>query len=137
MKKINPLLPTPNPKQTKKNSNEPDINILDPLLPTPNPIQTLKLKCTMILPDIWGIGYRGRCLYGVVSLKDSHRLTRVTGSSTLYQCMERILFPVLPHYFRKWRWLEKTKTTGLVILNWRGENTDIYKPTKIRYKFWV
>ena len=49
-------------RNKQKNSNEPYINILDPLLPTPNPIQTLKLKCTMILPDIWGIGYRGRCL---------------------------------------------------------------------------
>ena len=48
---INPLLLTPNPKQTKKNSNVPDINILDPLLPTHNPIQTLKPKCTMILPE--------------------------------------------------------------------------------------
>ena len=51
--------------------------------------------------------------------------------------MERIVFPVLPHYFRKGRRLEKTKMTGLVILNWRGENTDIYEPTKIRYKFFV
>ena len=49
----------------------------------------------MILPDIWGIGYRGRCLKGVTSLKVSHELTTATGSSSLYQHMERILFPVL------------------------------------------
>ena len=45
-----------------------------------------------------GIGYRGRCLSGVTPLKVSHGLTRVTGSSSLYQCMEIILYPVLLLY---------------------------------------
>ena len=48
----------------------------------------------MILPDISGIGYRGRCILGVISLKSSHRLTRATGSSSLYQHVERIVLPV-------------------------------------------
>ena len=51
-----------------------------------NILMQIKLK--------FGIGYRGRCLLGVTSLTVSHGLTRVTGSSLLYQCMERILFPV-------------------------------------------
>ena len=49
----------------------------------------------MLLPDICGIGCRGRCLKGVTSLKVSHRLTRAIGNSSLYQHMEIILFPVL------------------------------------------
>ena len=59
--------------------------------------ETKELALVIILPDIWG----GRCLLGVTLLKVSHRLTRATGSSSLYQCMEIILFPVLL----------KTKTT--------------------------
>ena len=52
-----------------------------------NTLSQIKLKI--------GIGYRGRCLSGVTPLKVSHGLTRVTGSSSIYQRMERILFPVL------------------------------------------
>ena len=76
-----------------------------PLLPTPILKQTLQLKYTryllMILPDIWGTGYHGRCLKGVNSMKGSQRLTIVTGSSSVHQFMERIILPVLPHYLRK------------------------------------
>ena len=41
---------------------------------------------------VFVIGYRGGCLSGV---------RRVTGSSSLYNHMERILFPVLPHFITK------------------------------------
>ena len=47
-----------------------------------------------ILPYSFGIGFRGRCIQGVTSLKGVHRLTRVTGSNSVYQCMEIIPFPV-------------------------------------------
>ena len=58
-------------------------------------LEYLEKFLTMSLPDIWGIGYRGRCLEGVTSLKGSDRLTRVTGSSSVCQRMGRIIFPVL------------------------------------------
>ena len=47
-----------------------------------------------ILPYSFGIGFRGRCIQGVTSLKGVHRLTRATGSNSVYQCMEIIPFSV-------------------------------------------
>ena len=44
---------------------------------------------------------------GVTSLKVCHVLTRVTQSSSVYQRMERIVFPVLLHLVTKQRRLEK------------------------------
>ena len=61
----------------------------------------------MILPYV-GRGYCGRCLYDVTSLKASHRLTRVTGSSSLYQH----IFCANAALCYKRRQAKKTKTTG-------------------------
>ena len=44
---------------------------------------------------------------GVTSLKVSHGLTRVTGSSSVYQHMGRIPFPVCHIIFKKRRRLDK------------------------------
>jgi hypothetical protein len=44
-------------------------------------------------------------------MKVSHGLTGVTGSRSLYQHMERILYPVLSHFVTKQRRLEEMKMT--------------------------
>ena len=54
-------------------------------------------------------------------MKVSHRLTRATGSSSLYQHIERIPFPVL----KKQRRQGKTKTTNNKIIKWLNNKIKV------------
>ena len=89
-------------KAKQRLSKRQSLNALS--IKTPNTTNTFQ---ALTESNSWGIGFRGRCIQGVTSLKTSLRLTRVTGSNSVYQRKERILFPVCTNAAL----FQKTKTT--------------------------